>query len=96
MQLKPMFDQIIVKELEEDDESLGGIKLIGDSHKDQFSRGKVIAVGPGRRSAQDVLVSMTLKAGDKILFDRGVGAKITLNREEYLMMFEGDARGIIE
>ena len=94
--LKPMFDQIIVKKLDEDDSSLGGIALIGDSHKDQFERGKVVAVGPGRRSASDVLITMTLKAGDKILFDRGVGAKIRINREELLMMFEGDARGIIE
>jgi chaperonin GroES len=94
--LKPMFDQIIVKRLDDDGTSTGGIQLVGDSARDTFLRGKVVAVGPGRRSQQDVLISMNLKVGDVILFDRGIGTKFYSDRQEFLLMFEGDARGILE
>lgn len=90
-----MFDRIIVKKIEEDDLSTGGIALVGDSAREQFDRGVVIAVGPGRRSQNDVLVTMTVKPGDKVMFDRGIGIKIKYDKEDALLMFEGDLVGII-
>ncbi len=94
--LKPMFDVILVKKIDEADLSTGGIALVGEAAKERFERGKIVAVGPGRRSQQDVLISMTVKAGDKVMFDRGVGIPVTVDREELFAMFEGDIRFIVE
>jgi len=93
--LKPMFDCILVKKMDETDKSTGGIALVGNEAKDRFERGIVKAVGPGRRSNQDVLISLTVKAGDKVMFDRGIGVPITVDLEDLHAMFEGDVRFII-
>ena len=94
--IKPMFDCILVKKVDEDDLSTGGIHLMGDSARSNFERGKVVAAGPGRRSAHDVLIALTVKVGDKVMFDRGIGAPITVDGEKLHAMFEGDIRFIIE
>lgn len=95
MSIKPMFDCILVKKVDEKDLSTGGIALVGDAAKDRFERGKVFAVGPGRRSQHDVLISMALKPGDKVMFDRGIGVAVTVDGEELFAMFEGDVRFVI-
>ncbi len=95
MSLKPMFDCILVKKLDEADLSTGGIALVGDAAKDRFERGRIVAVGPGRRSQQDVLISTTVKAGDKVMFDRGIGVPVVVDGDELFAMFEGDIRFII-
>lgn len=91
-----MFDCILVKKMDEKDLSTGGIALLGNEAKDRFERGKVVAVGPGRRSQHDVLVTMTLKPGDKVMFDRGIGVPLVVDKQELHAMFEGDVRFIIE
>lgn len=90
-----MFDCILVKKVDEADLSTGGIALVGDAAKDRFERGVVFAAGPGRRSQHDVLISLSVKVGDKVMFDRGIGVPITVDKEELFAMFEGDVRFII-
>lgn len=91
-----MFDCILVKKMEDDDKSTGGIALVGSEAKSRFERGEVKAVGPGRKSQHDVLITMTVKKGDQVLFDRGVGVPITVDKQDLVAMFEGDIRFIIE
>lgn len=93
--IRPMYDCILVKKLDESDKSTGGIALLGNDAKERFERGVIKAVGPGRRSNQDVLISMTVKPGDKVMFDRGIGVPIVVDKEELFAMFEGDVRFII-
>lgn len=92
-----MFDRILVKELDDDGKTTGGIQLLdGAAALDGMAKGKVVAVGPGRRSQNDVLVSMTAQPGDKVLYQKGVGVRIKVDREDLLLMFEGDLIGIIK
>ncbi len=92
MSLQPMFDCILVKKLDEADLSTGGIALVGNDAKSRFERGEIFAVGPGRRSQQDVLISTTVKVGDKVMFDRGIGVPVVVDKQELFAMFEGDIR----
>jgi chaperonin GroES len=92
--VKPLHDRIIVKRIEEEDKSKGGI-IIPDTAKEKPQQGKVIAVGPGRREDGKVL-PLDVKAGDKVLFAKYSGTEFKLDGEEHLILREDDVLGVIE
>lgn len=92
--VKPLHDRIIVKRIEEEDKSKGGI-IIPDTAKEKPQQGKVIAVGPGRREDGKVL-PLDVKAGDKVLFAKYSGTELKLDGEEHLILREDDVLGVIE
>ena len=95
MKVRPLNDRIIVKRLEEEEKTKGGI-IIPDSAKEKPVEGKVIAVGDGRISKEGKKIPMEIKKGDRILFTKYGGAEIKMDGEEYLMMKEDDVLAIIE
>jgi chaperonin GroES len=92
--VKPLHDRIIVKRLEEDAKSKGGI-IIPDTAKEKPQQGKVIAVGAGRREDGKVL-PLDVKAGDTVLFAKYSGTEFKLDGEEHLILREDDVLGVIE
>ncbi|MFQ5849195.1 MAG: co-chaperone GroES [Candidatus Binatia bacterium] len=94
MKVRPLHDRVIVKRIEEEEKSKGGI-IIPDTAKEKPQEGRVIAVGSGRREDGKV-IPLDVKAGDKILFSKYAGTEIKLNGEEHLIMREDDILGIIE
>ena len=92
--VKPLHDRIIVKRLEEEDKSKGGI-IIPDTAKEKPQQGKVIAVRAGRREDGKVL-PLDVKAGDKVLFAKYSGTEFKLDGVEHLILREDDVLGVIE
>jgi chaperonin GroES len=94
MQVRPLYDRIIVKRLESEAKSKGGL-ILPDTAKEKPSEGIVLAVGEGRLKDGDV-VPLTLKAGDRVLFGRYSGTEIKVDGEERLVLREDDIYGVIE
>jgi len=95
MNLKPLHDRVLVKRLEGEEKTKGGI-IIPDTAKEKPSEGKVIAVGPGARDDSGKLIPPGVKKGDKILFGKWSGTEVKLDGEDLLIMKESDIMGIIE
>ena len=95
MKVRPLNDRIIVKRLEEEEKTKGGI-IIPDSAKEKPVEGKVIAVGDGRINKDGKKIPMEIKKGDRILFAKYGGTEIKMEGEEYLMMKEDDVLAVIE
>ncbi|SRR5512144_699274 len=95
MKIRPLQDRVIVKRLEEEEKTKGGI-IIPDTAKEKPQEGKVIAVGKGKVTEDGKLIPLDVKAGDKILFGKYSGTEIKIDGEEHLIMREEDILGIIE
>jgi len=95
MKIRPLQDRVIVKRIEEEEQTKGGI-IIPDTAKEKPQEGKVIAVGKGKTSDDGTLVKLDVKVGDKILFGKYSGSEIKLNGEEHLIMREDDILGVVE
>ena len=95
MKVKPLHDRIIVKRLEEEEKTKGGI-IIPDTAKEKPIEGKVIAVGDGKIKEDGTKIPMDVKKGDRILFAKYAGTEIKIDGEEHLMMKEDDVLAIIE
>ncbi len=95
MKIRPLHDRVIVKRLEEEEKTKGGI-IIPDTAKEKPMEGKVVAVGPGKVLESGTKVSMNVKKGDRILFGKYAGTEIKIEGEEHLIMREDDILGIIE
>jgi chaperonin GroES len=95
MKIRPLQDRVIVKRIEEEEKTKGGI-IIPDTAKEKPQEGKVIAVGKGKVSDDGKLTPLDVKVGDKILFGKYSGTEIKLNGEEHLIMREDDILGIVE
>ena len=95
MTFRPLHDRIVVKRIEADEKTKGGI-IIPDTAKEKPQEGEVIAVGPGGRDEGGKLVPLDVKAGDRILFGKWSGTEIKLDGEELLIMKESDVMGVIE
>ncbi len=95
MKIRPLFDRIIVKRLEEDVKSSGGI-IIPDTAKEKPQRGKVIAVGSGKLLDNGKREPIEVKAGDQVLFGKYSGTEIKIEGEEHLILRADDILGIIE
>ncbi len=95
MKIRPLQDRVIVKRLEEEEKTKGGI-IIPDTAKEKPQEGKVIAVGKGKVTEEGKIVPLDVKPGDKILFGKYSGTEIKIDGEEHLIMREEDILGIIE
>ncbi len=94
MAFKPLHDRVVVKRIEGEDKTKGGL-IIPDSAKEKPAEGEVIAVGEGARKDSGELIPMAVKKGDRILFGKWSGTEVTLNGDELLIMKESDILGII-
>jgi chaperonin GroES len=95
MKVKPLKDRIVVKRLEGEDKTKGGI-IIPDAAKEKPQEGRVIAVGSGRVTDSGQVVAPEVKVGDKILFGKYSGQEIKIDGEEHLLLREEDILAIIE
>ena len=95
MKIRPLQDRIIVKRLEEEEKTKGGI-IIPDSAKEKPQEGKVIAVGKGKLTEDGKLIPLDVKVGDRILFGKYSGTEVKIEGEEHLIMREEDILGNIE
>jgi chaperonin GroES len=95
MNIKPLYDRILVKREKAEEVTAGGI-IIPDTSKEKPSKGTIIAVGEGNFNEKDERIPLTVKVGDKVLFSRYGGTEFKNNDEELLVMKESDILGIIE
>ncbi len=95
MKIRPLQDRVIVKRLEEEEKTKGGI-IIPDTAKEKPQEGKVIAVGKGKMTDEGKVIPLDVKAGDRILFGKYSGTEVKIEGEEHLIMREEDILGIIE
>ncbi len=95
MKIKPLQDRILVKRIEEEEKTKGGI-IIPDAAKEKPQEGKVVAVGDGKVLDNGTKSPLTVKVGDKILFGKYSGTEIKVDGEEHLIMREDDVLGIVE
>jgi chaperonin GroES len=95
MKIRPLHDRLIVKRLEEEEKTKGGI-IIPDTAKEKPIEGKVIAAGEGRIKKDGKKIPMEVKKGDRILFAKYAGTEVKIDGEEHLMMKEDDVVAIIE
>jgi chaperonin GroES len=95
MTFRPLHDRILVRRIEADEKTAGGI-IIPDTAKEKPQEGEVIAIGPGGRDESGKLVELDVKVGDRILFGKWSGTEIRLNGEDLLIMKESDVMGVIE
>lgn len=93
--LKPLHDRVIVKRVEEDEKTAGGL-IIPDTAKEKPSRGKIIAVGPGARGEDGKRQILDVQEGDTVLFGKWSGTEVKIDGEELIIMKESDILAIIE
>ena len=95
MAFRPLHDRVLVRRIDEDEKTAGGI-IIPDSAKEKPSQGEVVAVGSGARGDDNEIVPLDVKAGDRILFGKWSGSEVKVDGEELLIMKESDILGIVE
>jgi chaperonin GroES len=95
MSFRPLHDRVVVKRIEAEEKSAGGI-IIPDTAKEKPSQGEVIAVGPGGRDETGKLVPIDIKVGDRVLFGKWSGTEVKLDGEELLIMKESDIMGVLD
>ena len=95
MKIRPLHDRILVKRLEEETKTTGGL-FIPDSAKEKPIQAKVIAVGAGKRDKDGKIIALEVKAGDRVLFSKYSGTEVKIDGEELIIMKESDLMGIIE
>ncbi|MCU0912630.1 MAG: co-chaperone GroES [Rhodobacteraceae bacterium] len=94
MAFKPLHDRVLVKRVESDEKTKGGL-IIPDTAKEKPAEGEVVAAGEGARKDSGELIPMAVKKGDRILFGKWSGTEVTLDGQELLIMKESDILGII-
>jgi chaperonin GroES len=94
MTFRPLHDRVVVKRLEGEEKTKGGI-IIPDSAKEKPQEGKIIAVGPGARDESGKLVPLDLKVGDNILFGKWSGSEVKIDGDDLLIMKESDVLGVV-
>jgi chaperonin GroES len=95
MKFRPLGDRVLVKRVEEEAKTKGGI-IIPDTAKEKPQEGEVVAVGPGARDEDGKHIAMDLKTGDRILFGKWSGTEVKVDGEDLLIMKESDVLGVIE
>ena len=95
MKLRPMQDRIIVKRVEEETKTAGGI-FIPETAKEKPQKGEVMAVGNGKKTDDGKVIPLDVKVGEKVLFGKYAGTEIKVEGEEYLIMREDDILGVME
>ena len=94
MAFKPLHDRVLVRRVESDEKTKGGL-IIPDTAKEKPQEGEVVAVGAGARDDDGERIAMDVKEGDKILFGKWSGTEVTVDGEELLIMKESDIMGVI-
>jgi chaperonin GroES len=95
MNIRPLYDRIVIKRIEEQETKQGGI-IIPDTAKEKPQEGEVMAVGRGKRLEDGKIVPLDVKVGDRILFGKYSGSEIKIDGEEYVIMREDEVLGILE
>jgi chaperonin GroES len=95
MKIRPLYDRIVVKRIEQKEQKVGGL-YIPDSAKEKPQEGEVVAVGKGKRLEDGKVIPLDVQAGDRILFGKYSGSDIKLDNEEYLIMREDEVLGILD
>jgi chaperonin GroES len=95
MKFRPLHDRVVVKRIEQEDKTKGGI-IIPDTAKEKPQEGEVIAVGPGGRNEDGEIVPLDVKVGDRVLFGKWSGTEVKIDGEELLIMKESDLLGILD
>jgi len=93
--IRPLHDRVIVKRIEQEQKSAGGI-IIPDTAKEKPQEAKVVAVGPGRRDENGKLIAPEVKKGDRVLFGKYSGSEIKLDGEEHLILREEDIMAVLD
>jgi chaperonin GroES len=96
MNIRPLYDRILVKRIENDAEKTAGGLFIPDSAKEKPQEGEVVAVGKGKRLDDGKVVALDVKAGDRILFGKYSGSEVKLDGNEYIIMREDEVLGILD
>ncbi len=94
MKFRPLHDRVVVKRLDAEEKTVGGI-IIPDTAKEKPMQGEVVAAGPGARNEAGAIVALDVKAGDKVLFGKWSGTEVKIDGEELLIMKESDIMGVI-
>ena len=95
MKIRPLQDRILVKRIDEEEKTKGGI-IIPDTAKEKPSEGKVVAVGKGKVNEDGKLTPLDVKKGDRILFSKYSGTEVNIEGDEHLIIREDDVLGVIE
>jgi chaperonin GroES len=95
MQFRPLHDRVVVRRIEEDERTPGGI-IIPDTAKEKPQQGEVVSVGPGARDEKGQVQALDVKAGDRVLFGKWSGTEVKIDGEELLIMKESDILGVLE
>jgi len=95
MKFRPLHDRVVLRRIEEDERTKGGI-IIPDTAKEKPQQGEVVAVGPGARDEKGVVQPLDVKAGDRVLFGKWSGTEVTIDGQELLVMKESDIMGVLE
>ena len=94
MKFRPLHDRVVVRRLEEEEKTAGGI-IIPDTAKEKPMQGEVLAIGPGARNERGELVALDVQAGDRVLFGKWSGTEVKIDGEELLIMKESDIMGVL-
>jgi chaperonin GroES len=94
MKFRPLHDRVVVKRIEGEEKTRGGI-IIPDTAKEKPQEGEVVAVGPGARDEDGKIVKLDVKVGDRVLFGKWSGTEVKLDGQELLIMKESDIMGVI-
>ncbi|MCC0054888.1 MAG: co-chaperone GroES [Rhodobiaceae bacterium] len=94
MQFRPLHDRVVVKRIDEEEKTAGGI-IIPDSAKEKPSQGEVVAVGPGARDDNGQRIELDVQVGDVVLFGKWSGTEVKFEGTEYLIMKESDIMGVV-
>lgn len=94
LQLKPLADRVVVKKLDAEEKTAGGI-VLPDSAKEKPQQGEILAVGPGRTDDKGARVAMEVKVGDKVLFAKYTGTEVKIEGVEYLILAERDILAVV-
>jgi chaperonin GroES len=95
MSFRPLHDRVVVRRIEAEEKSAGGI-IIPDTAKEKPQRGEVVAAGPGARDESGEIVPLDVKPGDQVLFGKWSGTEVKINGEDLLIMKESDILGVVE
>ena len=95
MKFRPLHDRVVVRRIEEDERTKGGI-IIPDTAKEKPQQGEIVAVGPGARHEKGQVVALDVKPGDRVLFGKWSGTEVKIDGEELLIMKESDVLGVLE
>ena len=95
MKFRPLHDRVLVRRIEADERTAGGI-IIPDTAKEKPSQGEIVAVGPGGRDDHGKLIPIDVKPGDRVLFGKWSGTEVKIDGVDYLIMKESDIMGVLD